>query len=211
MVKLQMYGRRMSEVARLRAQSMQESKVSLTPAEVEVLSAWRWKTFGNGALAWVASFGIARMPPWPLSGLVSSVFATVVSGVVGFGVFATQAPKAVDKMLKQEGRSAVMDSFFCPAIFELEPCLKDPECAAALGNTNNFLKGDSNITDLIRQCRQRHQRFQSGDSYATESADFDNFNQTTTTKEQQDDRWYTPPTQTPFGEDDFPSDKPPPS
>ena len=176
-LKLEMYARRMSAFA---GERMEELKTELRPTEreLEVASAWRWKSLSYGAATWVLSFGVVRMPPWPLSTLASSFIATLSSMFVTLGVFARTAPSVLADIIDQPTRSKVVDDFLCPSLFEMQPCLDDHECAKALDRTSK--EGLAHLASMIAKCRSRQGIFASSS---------DSFNDCPP----DDDRWYTPP------------------
>eukprot|EP00635_Sarcinochrysidales_sp_CCMP3193_P006026 CAMPEP_0118889200 /NCGR_PEP_ID=MMETSP1166-20130328/240_1 /TAXON_ID=1104430 /ORGANISM="Chrysoreinhardia sp, Strain CCMP3193" /LENGTH=231 /DNA_ID=CAMNT_0006827787 /DNA_START=120 /DNA_END=815 /DNA_ORIENTATION=- len=211
-VKLQMYGRRMGEAATARMERLKDEGTTTNPAtprERELAAAWRWKSLSYGAVTWILAFGAAKIPPLPLSTLWSSAVATASGFFVTFGTFLGEAPKVVDEIIRQPGRSKIVDDFLCPSLFEMQPCLDDPECRQALDTVGAGICNGPQLAAMIRNCRERQRTVAPADddAFTTPSGDFAPSTGGPGAAEQpDDDRWYTPPTSATW---DFPDQEPP--
>lgn len=154
-LKLQLYTRRMSEVAKRR---LEELRGRLGQEEQALIATWRRTSLAWAGLGGLFGFVCARLPPWPLSTLPSSILGTMSAAAVGAIAAARQAPAVVAGLVAVDGDSNLVDGALCPALLELEGCIEDAKCHAALKAAAASFRDAHSILELVAKCRARNDR-----------------------------------------------------
>lgn len=158
-LKLQMYARRMSEVARTKLEELRDRVPRHPPTEERALmDTWRRTTLQWAGFAGICAFFAARIPPWPLSTLASSAFGTLTAGIVGTFAAIREAPAVLAGLIDLKSESDIVDRALCPALLELQGCIDDDKCNAALRAVTSASRDANSVLDLLKRCRRRRAR-----------------------------------------------------
>mmetsp|Transcript_6847 Transcript_6847/g.10159 ORF Transcript_6847/g.10159 Transcript_6847/m.10159 type:complete len:208 (-) Transcript_6847:2101-2724(-) len=172
-LKLQMVSRKMSERLRDEMRLLVDSKnIQATEEERNLLKQWRSKTCFHSGIAAFAGYALMRLPPWPASKSISIIMSVTSAFMIGTWSCVNQAPDIIIKMIHQPISSRLVDDAICPSLGELDSCLNEPDCAAALHTTTKSAFRTSNneaidIISILQQCRERKNSFKHRDNYSS--------------------------------------------